>query len=173
MPLQSYSQPFSMPLPLHNTWKRFMSMRKVCLEKRHASLAGTYIGMHFSQARISYRHTSLLGICTSLLDAHFSLACISLDRTSYFCVSHRRVSYRGVFHRAYIPEVCVSWTGASLRMYASHGRVSFAGMHLKSLHLIGAYISQDVRLRCVYLMGVALSQACIAVPKPPYPNCVP
>jgi hypothetical protein len=64
-------------------------------------------------------------------------------------------------------------TGASPRVCPSHGRVSFAGMHLKSLHLIGAYISQDVRLRCVYLMGVALSQACIAVPKPLYPNCVP
>jgi hypothetical protein len=103
MPLQSYSQPFSMPLPLHNTWKRFMSMRKVCLEERHASLAGTYIGMHFSQARISYRHTSLLGICTSLLDAHFSLACISQDvRISWACLfrghaSQKPASYRGVY----------------------------------------------------------------------------
>jgi uncharacterized membrane protein len=72
-----------------------------------------------------------------------------------------------------ISEMYISWTGASPRVCASYGRVSFAGMHLKSLHLIGAYISQDVRLRCVYLMGVALSQACVAVPKPPYPNCVP
>jgi len=63
--------------------------------------------------------------------------------------------------------VHISWARAS------HGRVSFAGMHLKNLHLVRAYTSQDVHLRCVYHMGVVLSRACIAVPKPPYPNCVP
>jgi hypothetical protein len=44
---------------------------------------------------------------------------------------------------------------------------------LAGTYLIGAYISQDVHLRCVYLMGVAFSKACITVPKPSYPNCVP
>jgi hypothetical protein len=129
------------------TWKQFMSMREVCLEEIHASLAGIYIGMHFSQTRISYRHTSLLGICTSLLGVHLSLACISLNRASYFCVSHRRVSYRGVY-----------FTGRASQRYTSHGRAHLPGCaHLMgvslsraSLHLIGAYISQGVHLRCVY-----------------------
>jgi hypothetical protein len=102
-----------------------MSMREVRLEEIHASLAGIYIGMHFSQARISYRHTSLLGIYTSLPGVHLSLACISLDRAS-FCVSHRRVSNRGVYFTGRASQRCTSHGRAHLPAVLCTGRTTQA-----------------------------------------------
>jgi hypothetical protein len=91
--------------------------------------------MHFSQARISYRHTSLLGICTSLPCVHLSLACISLDRASYFCVSHRRVSYMGVYFRGVhlmggriSQGVRISWA-CLFREHASQKPASYRGVY--------------------------------------------